>query len=55
LDSCLHRRTGVTAHHRGRGIAILFLGNTLSEFTKVLPSTGGFISFIGKPSVAELE
>jgi amino acid transporter len=30
------------------GIAILFLGNTLSEFTKVLPSTGGFISFIGK-------
>ena len=30
------------------GIAILFLGNTLSEFTKVTPSTGGFISFIGK-------
>jgi amino acid transporter len=30
------------------GIAVLFLGNTLSEFTKVLPSTGGFISFIGK-------
>jgi amino acid transporter len=30
------------------GIAILLLGNTLSEFTKVLPSTGGFISFIGK-------
>lgn len=30
------------------GIAILFLGNTLSEFTKVLPSAGGFISFIGK-------
>ena len=30
------------------GVAILFLGNTLSEFTKVLPSTGGFISFIGK-------
>jgi amino acid transporter len=30
------------------GIAIAFLGNTLSEFTKVLPSTGGFISFIGK-------
>jgi amino acid transporter len=30
------------------GIAILFLGNTLSEFCKVLPSTGGFISFIGK-------
>ncbi len=29
-------------------IAIAFLGNTLSEFTKVLPSTGGFISFIGK-------
>ncbi len=30
------------------GVALLFLGNTLSEFTKVLPSTGGFISFIGK-------
>jgi amino acid transporter len=30
------------------GITILFLGNTLSEFTKVLPSTGGFISFVGK-------
>ncbi|MGH9021293.1 MAG: APC family permease [Acidimicrobiales bacterium] len=30
------------------GLAILFLGNTLSEFCKVLPTTGGFISFIGK-------
>ena len=30
------------------GVAILFLGNTLSEFSKVLPSTGGFISFVGK-------
>src|ERR1019366_6169965 len=30
------------------GVAILFLANTLSEFTKVLPSTGGFISFVGK-------
>lgn len=30
------------------GIAILFLGNTLSEFTKVMPSTGGFITFVGK-------
>ena len=30
------------------GIAILFLGNTLSEFTKVIPSTGGFITFVGK-------
>ena len=30
------------------GVAILFLGNTLSEFCKVLPSAGGFISFIGK-------
>ncbi len=29
-------------------IAIAFLGNTLAEFTKVLPSTGGFISFVGK-------
>ncbi len=30
------------------GVAILFLGNTLSEFTKVIPSTGGFITFVGK-------
>ena len=30
------------------GIAIAFLGNTLSEFTKVMPSAGGFISFVGK-------
>jgi len=30
------------------GIAIAFLGNTLSEFTKVIPSTGSFITFIGK-------
>ncbi|MEI6710675.1 MAG: APC family permease [Actinomycetota bacterium] len=30
------------------GIAIALLGNTLSEFTKVLPSTGGFITFVGK-------
>jgi amino acid transporter len=30
------------------GIAIAFLGNTLSEFTKAMPSTGSFISFIGK-------
>ena len=30
------------------GVAIAFLGNTLSEFTKVMPSTGGFITFIGK-------
>src|SRR5665213_471573 len=30
------------------GVAIAFLGNTLSEFTKVMPSTGGFITFVGK-------
>jgi amino acid transporter len=30
------------------GIALLFLGNTLAEFTKVMPSTGGFITFVGK-------
>ncbi len=30
------------------GIAIAFLANTLSEFTKYMPSTGGFISFVGK-------
>ncbi len=29
-------------------IAIAFLGNTVSEFTKVIPSTGGFITFVGK-------
>ncbi|MDE3065272.1 MAG: APC family permease [Acidobacteriota bacterium] len=29
-------------------VAIAFLGNTLSEFTKVMPSTGGFITFVGK-------
>ena len=28
------------------GVAIAFLGNTLSEFTKVMPSTGGFITFV---------
>jgi amino acid transporter len=30
------------------GIAIALLGNTLSQFSRVMPSTGGFISFIGK-------
>ena len=30
------------------GIAIAFLGNTLSEFTKVIPSAGSFITFIGR-------
>jgi len=30
------------------GIAIAFLGNTLSEFSRAQPSTGGFISFVGK-------
>jgi amino acid transporter len=30
------------------GIAIAFLGNTLAEFSKAQPSTGGFISFVGK-------
>ncbi|HEV2428169.1 MAG TPA: APC family permease [Acidimicrobiales bacterium] len=30
------------------GVAIALLGNTLSEFTKVTPSTGGFITFVGK-------
>ena len=30
------------------GIASAFLGNSLSEFTKVMPSTGGFITFVGK-------
>ncbi len=30
------------------GIAIAFLGNTLSQFSRAHPSTGGFISFVGK-------
>jgi amino acid transporter len=30
------------------GIAIALLGNTLSEFSRVHPSTGGFISYVGK-------
>jgi len=30
------------------GVAIALLGNTLSEFSKAHPSTGGFITFIGK-------
>jgi amino acid transporter len=30
------------------GIAIALLGNTLSQFSRVQPSTGGFISFVGK-------
>jgi amino acid transporter len=30
------------------GVAIAFLANTLSEFAKVTPSTGGFITFVGK-------
>src|ERR1035438_1202678 len=29
-------------------IAIALLGNTLSQFSKAMPSTGGFISFVGK-------
>ncbi|HEX9038681.1 MAG TPA: APC family permease [Ktedonobacterales bacterium] len=29
-------------------IAIVLLGNTLAEFSKVIPSTGSFITFIGK-------
>jgi len=30
------------------GIAILFLANTLSEFSRSIPSTGGFVTFVGK-------
>src|SRR6266851_462929 len=30
------------------GIAIVLLGNTLSQFSRAQPSTGGFISFVGK-------
>ena len=30
------------------GVAIALLGNTLSQFSRARPSTGGFISFIGK-------
>jgi len=30
------------------GIAIALLGNTLAQFCRVLPSTGGFITYVGK-------
>jgi len=30
------------------GIAIALLGNTLAQFSRVQPSTGGFITFVGK-------
>jgi amino acid transporter len=30
------------------GIAIAFLGNTLAQFSRAQPSTGGFIVFVGK-------
>src|SRR6202522_1915958 len=30
------------------GIAVALLGNTLSQFSRAHPSTGGFITFIGK-------
>ncbi len=30
------------------GIAIALLGNTLAEFSKAIPSTGSFVTFIGK-------
>src|SRR6266446_3883397 len=30
------------------GIAIALLGNTLSQFSRAHPSTGGFITFVGK-------
>ena len=29
------------------GIAIALLGNTLAQFSRAQPSTGGFISFVG--------
>src|SRR5271156_4585214 len=30
------------------GIAVALLGNTLSQFSRAHPSTGGFITFVGK-------
>lgn len=30
------------------GVAIALLANTLSQFSRVIPSTGGFITFVGK-------
>ncbi|MHB8457656.1 MAG: APC family permease, partial [Acidimicrobiales bacterium] len=30
------------------GVAIAFLANTLAQFARVIPSTGGFITFVGK-------
>jgi amino acid transporter len=32
----------------GALVAIIFLGNTLSQFSRAHPSTGGFITFVGK-------
>src|SRR5262249_60750651 len=29
-------------------VAVALLGNTLAEFSRAQPSTGGFISFVGK-------
>jgi amino acid transporter len=29
-------------------VAIALLGNTLSQFSRAIPSTGGFITFVGK-------
>ena len=31
-------------------VAIALLGNTLSQFSRAQPSTGGFITFVGKSS-----
>jgi hypothetical protein len=36
------------------GIAIALLGNTLSQFSRVHPSTGGFISYVGKSAAVLL-
>lgn len=30
------------------GVAVLLLGNTVAQFSRVIPSTGGFITFVGK-------
>lgn len=30
------------------GVAIALLGNTLAQFSRAMPSTGGFISFVGR-------
>ncbi len=45
----LHGRgRGAADDHRRRASPIALLGNTLAQFSRAQPSTGGFITFVGK-------